>query len=378
MRSLDEAREVCERYHPGMCAALADISLGEREAAGGPILGVFRKFGGPGLLVPPEYGGQGADALSVTRVIRAIASYSPSLGTASTMHHFTVALLFALAKTAGRLTPAQLELMAEIAPANLLVASGWAEGKPDTNILIPAATARVAEGGYLVNGGKKPCSLSRSMDLLTASVAVPVNGKPALAMLFIPAKSAGITVHKFWQSNVLAGAESDEVRLTDVFVPAELAVFSEPDAPHQLDDLQTAGFEWFEMLTTAVYVGATSSLVEQALTRGRGSVTDRAQAAIQLESAVGLVEGAARAISDGLTGDAAVSAVLVARYAAQQALRSAADMAAELLGGIAFMQSPDIGYLMAAVRALAYHPPSRTSTAQALVDYFTGQPLRLS
>jgi isobutylamine N-monooxygenase len=378
MRSLDEAREVCERYHPGMCAALADISLCEREAVDGPILGVFRKFGGPGLLVPPEYGGQGADALSVTRVIRAIASYSPSLGAASTMHHFTVALLFALAKTAGRLTSAQLELMAEIAPANLLVASGWAEGKPDTNILIPAATARATEGGYLVNGGKKPCSLSRSMDLLTASVAVPVDGKPALAMLLIPADSPGITVHKFWLSNVLAGAESDEVRLTDVFVPAELAVFSEPDAPHRLDDLQTAGFEWFEMLTTAVYVGAASSLVEQALTRGRGSVTDRAQAAIQLESAVGLVEGAARAISDGLTGDAAVSAVLVARYAAQQALRSAADMAAELLGGIAFMQSPDIGYLMAAVRALAYHPPSRSSTAQALVDYFTGQPLRLS
>jgi alkylation response protein AidB-like acyl-CoA dehydrogenase len=349
MRSLDEAREVCDRYHPGMCSALADISLSEREAAGGPVLGVFRKFGGPGLLVPPEYGGAGADALSAVRVIRAMSSYSPSLGAASTMHNFTVAMLFALAKTAGRLTSAQLEL-----------------------------TARLTEGGYLVNGGKKPCSLSRSMDLLTASVAVQVEGTPTLAMLLIPADSPGITVQKFWLSNVLAGAESDEVRLTDVFVPAELAVRSEPDAPHRLDDLQTAGFEWFEMLTTAVYVGAASALVEQALTRGRGSVTDRAQAAIQLESAVGLVEGAARAISDGLTGDAAVSAVLVARYAAQQALRAASDMAAELLGGIAFMQSSDIGYLIAAVRLLAYHPPSRSSTAQALIDYFTGQPLRLS
>jgi isobutylamine N-monooxygenase len=378
MRSLDEARDVCERYHPGMCAALADISLCEREAAGGPVLGVFRKFGGPGLLVPPEYGGGGADALSAIRVIRAMSSYSPSLGAASTMHHFTVAMLFALAKTAGRLTSAQLELMAKIAPANLIVASGWAEGKPDTNILVPAATARVTEGGYLVNGGKKPCSLSRSMDLLTASVAVPVDATPTLAMLLIPADSPGITVHKFWQSNVLAGAESDEVRLTDVFVPAELVIPSVADTPHRLDDLQTAGFAWFEMLTTAIYVGAASALVEQALTRGRGSVTDRAQAAIQLESAAGLVEGAARAISDGLTGDAAVSAVLVARYASQQALRSAADMAAELLGGIAFMQSPDIGYLIAAVRPLAYHPPSRSSTAQALIDYFTGQPLRLS
>jgi alkylation response protein AidB-like acyl-CoA dehydrogenase len=378
MRSLDEAREVCERYHPGMCADLAGISLAEREEPGGPVLGMFRKYGGPGLVVPPEYGGAGADALSAVRIVRALSSYSPSLGAAITMHHYTVATLFALAKNAGRLNSAQLELLAEIAPGNLIVASGWAEGKPGANIVIPAVTARVTEGGYLVNGGKKPCSLSRSMDLLTVSAAVPVDGTPTLALLLIPADSPGITVHKFWLSNVLAGAESDEVRLTDVFVPAELVIRTEPDAPDRLDDLQASGFAWFEMLATSVYVGTTSALVEQALAGGRGSVTDRAQAAIQLESAAALVEGAAAAISDGLTGDAAVSAVLVARYAAQQALRAAADLAAELLGGIAFIRSPDIGYLVAAVRPLAYHPPSRSSMAQALIDYFTGQPLRLA
>lgn len=289
-----------------------------------------------------------------------------------------MATLFALARRAGRLTAAQLALLADIAPGNLLVASGWAEGSPGANIVIPAATARPVDGGYLVNGGKKPCSLARSMDVLTASAAVPVDGTPTLALLLIPANSPGVTVEKFWLSNVLAGAESDEVRLTDVFVPADLVIRSEPDAPDRLDDLQTIGFARFEMLATSVYVGATSALVEQALAKGRGSVTDRAQAAIQLESAVAMVEGVARSIDDGLAGDAAVSAVLVARYAAQQALREAADMAAELLGGIAFIRSPDIGYLIAAVRALAYHPPSRTAMAEALVDYLTGRPLRLT
>ncbi|MFG2000497.1 acyl-CoA dehydrogenase family protein [Spirillospora sp. NPDC048911] len=378
MRSLDEARDECERHHPGMCAALADISLEEREAPDGPVLGIFRKFGGPGLMVPAEYGGLGVDALSASRVVRAMSSYSPSLGAATTMHHYTVATLFSLAARAGRLTSAQLELLTEIAPANLLVASGWAEGKPGANIVIPAATARVTDGGYLVNGGKKPCSLARSMDVLTASAAVPVDGIPTLALLLIPAGSPGISVHRFWLSNVLAGAESHEVRLNDVFVPADMVIRTEPDDPDRLDDLQTTGFAWFEMLATSVYVGTASALVEQALTRGRGSVTDRAQAAIELESAVALVEGVARAIGGGLTGDAAVSAVLVARYASQRALRSAADLAAELLGGIAFIRSPDIAYLIAAVRPLAYHPPSRTAMAEALVDYLTGQPLRLS
>lgn len=378
MRSLDDARNVCERYHPGMCAALADIPLAEREAPGGPVIDIFRKFGGPGLMVPKEYGGMGVDALTAARVVRAMSSYSPSLGAATTMHHYTVATLFSLAERAGRLTATQLELLADVAPANLLLASGWAEGKPGANIVIPAATARATDGGYLVNGGKKPCSLARSMDVLTASAAVTVDGVPTLALLLIPASSPGVAVQKFWLSNVLAGAESDEITLTDVFVPTDMVIRSEPDAPDRLDDLQTTGFAWFEMLATSVYVGATSALVEQALANGRGSVTDRAQAAIQLESAVALVEGAARAIADGLTGDAAVSTVLVARYAAQQALRDAADLAAELLGGIAFIRSPDIGYLVAAVRPLAFHPPSRTAMAEALVDYFTGQPLRLT
>ena len=378
MRSLDEARNVCERYHPGMCAALAEIPLAEREARGGPVLGIFRTFGGPGLMVPTEYGGAGADALSAARIVRAMSSYSPSLGAATTMHHYTVATLFSLARTAGRLTPAQLDLLAKIGPGNFIVASGWAEGRPGANIVIPAVTARPADGGYLINGGKKPCSLARSMDLLTASAAVPVDGTPTLALLLIPATSPGITVHDFWLSNVLAGAESDEVRLTDVFVPADMVIHTEPDDPDRLDDLQTIGFAWFEMLATSVYVGAASALVEQALAGGRGSVTDRAEAAIELESAAALVEGVARGLRDGLTGDAAISAVLVARYAAQRALRTAADMASELLGGIAFMRSPDIGYLVAAVRPLAYHPPSRTAMAQPLIDYFTGQPLRLS
>jgi isobutylamine N-monooxygenase len=378
MRSLDEAREVCERYHPGMCAALAGIPLTEREAPGGPVIGIFRKFGGPALMVPPEYGGTGVGALTASRVVRAMSSYSPSLGAATTMHHYTIATLFALARTAGRLTPAQLDLLAKIASANLIVASGWAEGKPGANIVIPAVTARATEGGYLVNGGKKPCSLARSMDVLTASAAVPVNGTAELALLLIPASSPGVSVHTFWQSNVLAGAESDEVRLSDVFVPEELVIHAEPDGPGRLDDLQTSGFAWFEMLATSVYVGAASALVEQALAGGRGSVTDRAQAGIQLESAVALIEGTAAALDGGLSGDAAVSAVLVARYAIQSALREATDLAAELLGGIAFMRSPDIAYLIAAARPLAYHPPSRTAMAQALVDYFTGQPLRLS
>ena len=107
MRSLDVAREVSEQYHRGLVKALGEIPLLEREKPGSPVIDIFKTHGGPGLLVPTEYGGVGVNALEAARITRALSSYSPSLGAAVTMHHFTVAMLFALTGTSGRLTDAQ-------------------------------------------------------------------------------------------------------------------------------------------------------------------------------------------------------------------------------------------------------------------------------
>jgi alkylation response protein AidB-like acyl-CoA dehydrogenase len=376
---MDIARETCERHVPGLVKALTEIPLPERETPGSPVIGLFRQHGGPGLLVPARYQGNAIDMLDATRVTLAVGALSPSLAAASTMHHFTVAMLFALADNSGRLTDAQLALLGKVAPESLLLASGWAEGRTEQNILAPSVTATEAAGGYRVNGSKKPCSLSRSMDVLTASVALPdAAGKPSLAVLLVPADVPGVSVHPFWGNPVLAAAESDEVRLEDVFVPDDLVIRTTQSDPDRLDDLQTAGFVWFELLITAGYLGAAGALVELVLARAKGSVTDRAALGTGLEAAVTQVEGTARALRDGLSGDDAVAAVLITRFAVQEAVQRLAGSAVELLGGMAFISSPDVAYLASAVRPLAFHPPSRTSTAQPLVDYFAGGPLVLS
>lgn len=111
---------------------------------------------------------------------------------------------------------------------------------------------------------------------------------------------------------------------------------------------------------------------------GRGNEHARAELGVLLQAAVDLQEGAARAVADGVDGDEAVAAVLVARYATQDLLAAAVDAATELLGGMAFVGSPDVAYMASAVRALAFHPPSRASLATELTEYFEGKPLRLS
>jgi alkylation response protein AidB-like acyl-CoA dehydrogenase len=329
--------------------------------------------------VPTRHGGLGASALEAVRVTRAIGAASPSLSICATMHNFTAAMLFGLTERVGAPTAEQVAMLSRIAPDSMLLASGWAEGRTEQNILAPTVVATRTEGGFLVNGAKKPCTMSASMSLLTASAFLPDdNGNQQLVILLVPADSEGVSVHPFWSTDILAGAQSDEVRLKDVFVPDRLVIRATPEDPGRLDELQTAAFVWFELLATSAYVGVASELTERVLAARRGSINDRAAMATQLEAAVALTEGTARAVDGGLTGDEGVAAVLVTRFAAQKALAAATDLAVELLGGIAFIGSAEIAYLSSAVRPLAFHPPSRTSTAEALVDYFAGGPLLLS
>jgi hypothetical protein len=51
--------------------------------------------------------------------------------------------------------------------------------------------------------------------------------------------------------------------------------------------------------------------------------------------------------------------------------------AAATLGGMAFIESPEIAYLLSATRALAFHPPSRATAAGPIARYLAGGPLTL-
>ncbi|GGU30664.1 acyl-CoA dehydrogenase family protein [Streptomyces coeruleorubidus] len=379
MRSLDLARSVCERFHPGLLKELDQIPYTDRERPGSPVIDLFRIHGGVGLLIPEEYGGHGADALDALRVQLALGAVSPSLVAAVSMHHFTVAMLYSLAVKAGRLTDEQTALLRRIVPDQQVMASGWAEGRTAQNILKPAVTARPVRDGFLLTGAKKPCSLSRSMSLLTASVAIHGDdGEPELALALVPADAPGLTVHPYWGNDLLAGAESDEVRLEDVFVPAGMVVRAGADDPHRLDDLQSAGFVWFEMLISAGYAGGALALVEQVLERERGSVAERASLAVDMEAAVALLEGVARATGPEPGDEESVARVLVARYAVQNALPDIASRALELLGGLDFISGSGPAQAAAALRALAFHPPSRAAAAEPLLRWFDGGELVLA
>ncbi|RDG35521.1 acyl-CoA dehydrogenase [Streptomyces corynorhini] len=375
MRYLHTERTTLETLMPGLDAALAEHPLTELERAPSPAIAHFRAAGGPALLVPVRDGGSGATPLQAVRAQRAVGARCPSLAVATTMHHFSVA---GLVRAAQDGTGMETPLLETIATGRLLLASGFAEGNTGQNILRPHITARPVDGRMVLNGRKAPCSLSRSMDLLTASVAVTDGkGAPRLAIALIPAGTPGLEIRPFWRTPVLAGAESDEVVLTDVALDPDMVVVTEVTADAVPDAVNIAGFLWFELLLTAGYLGIVSALVERVLDHRDGPGEDPAPYLVDTDAAMLAVEAVARAMDTEEWTDTLLVHALAARYAAQDAIARTAHACLTALGGMAFIGSPDCGYLASAASALTHHPPARRRMARPLRDYLDGRPLRI-
>ncbi len=366
-------RTTLARLLPGLDESLARIPLMEMERPGNPALVLFREAGGPGLVVPTDHGGLGATPLDAVRVQRAIGSRSPSLAVATTMHHFSLATLVEMA-AAPNGSGTEWLVLEGVARQKLYVASGFAEGRTGTGIFTSQFTVRRTADGLILSGSKKPCSLSASMDLLTASVLLP-DDTQSLAVVLVPAATPGISRRPFWGSSVLAGAESDEVVLDEVIVPANLLTYW--GQPGQLDVVQQRSFLWFELLIAASYLGIASALVERVLVAGRGTPIERVALSIETEGAMAALESVAREMTANESGQDLLAKALLVRFAVQQAIERVTAHAAELLGGMAFVSSPDVACLLASARALAFHPPSRLSAAAGLDAYLSGEALRV-
>jgi alkylation response protein AidB-like acyl-CoA dehydrogenase len=373
MGFLSRERATLDALLPGLDDELKIIPLLDMERPGNPSIPVFRRLGGPGLLIPVRFGGRGASPLQAVRAQRAIGCRAPSLAVATTMHHFTIASLIEINPD----DPGdEAELLESVARGNLYIGSGFAEGRPGGSIQTSALRVTPGSPGSVVlNGSKKPCSLSLSMDLFTVSTP-PLPGMDAgLAAAIIPADTPGIERRPFWQSPILAGAESDEVFLRDVVIAEDQ--FLPLGGSGRINAVQDRGFLWFELLIAAAYLGIASALAERVLSSVRGGAGERVRLATEIEGAMAALEGIARGMEAGERGNDELGRMLLVRYAAQAAIERATSLALELLGGSAFIGSGDVAYLLAAARGLCLHPPSRPATAARLDAYLGGSPLAI-
>jgi alkylation response protein AidB-like acyl-CoA dehydrogenase len=365
-------RALLDRYLPGLDGKLAASVLADLERPASPAIGWFRECGGPGLFVPTDFGGHEVSLADGVRLQRALGSRSPSLAVAVTMHHFSIATLIEWDRQGAGLE----WLLAEaVARRSLLVASGVAESSAGSGVLSPQMAGRRTDRGILVTGSKKPCSLSRSMDLLFATVRLEDADPPRCALAVVAADSPGITRHPFWGTDVLAGAESDEVRLTDVFVPARLV--ADVGAVGETTDALRGAFVWFEVLMSAAYLGIAAGLLERVAAADRVAPATVAELVVDVEGATLALQSVAARVDEGSAHDH-LGPALAARFLTQDAIVRVTARALEALGGGAFIRQPELAYLNSAARCLAFHPPARHAAAGPLHAYARGEPVMLS
>jgi hypothetical protein len=182
-----------------------------------------------------------------------------------------------------------------------------------------------------------------------------------------------MSVDPFWGNNILSAAETCSVNFNRVSVDPKL--FSYSDAPNSLDRTQTRGLIWFQLLISASYLGVASALVERVIKSGRVGRSYLAQLGIELEGAMSALAGMGLILESGTFTSAALAQVLFGRYSIQQAIDRATALAFELGGGRDFARSGEASYLVAAARGLNFHPPSRSTMAEALGAQLEGEDL---
>jgi alkylation response protein AidB-like acyl-CoA dehydrogenase len=368
---LSAERAVLDRVLPGFDKWLAGLGMSGAEDPANEVIEEFRKAGGGNAMIPNSFGGGGLSCLEGALFLRALGSRAPALAVASTMHHYKVAWL------AEVLESDQNGIVKRIVSERYLVASCGAEGRSGKQLFAPGIEVSPAEGGLRISGTKRPCSLVKSMGMLTLLAPGP-HGSPyagELLIVMIPATTPGLTWEPLWGNRVLRAAQTDAVILEDVYVPDHMVVsMGDPDkSASKLNSLMLR----FLPLITAAYLGIASGQVERLFIEKRGAASDRLAAFGALEVASAAVETIAREVDSGRHDEALLGRMLLVRYAAQRAIAEATDRALELFGGMSFASGGQEVDLLASSRALAFHPPAENAMRERMDAWLGGEGLAL-
>jgi alkylation response protein AidB-like acyl-CoA dehydrogenase len=366
---VERAELVIERHMPGVARSLREHNLAELESEQNPGIEIFRRYGGSRLVIPAAYGGLEASPGDVVQVQFMLGRLAPSTAVAVTMHQFTAGTFRELLHEASGMEWLAVEA---VATQSLLVASAFAEGDPNGRVLEPSMTL-VADGpGYRLTGVKRPCSLTASMDMITVSVRLPAPSEQ-FAVALIGRETDGLTVEPFWENSILAGTETGAVKFDNVSVPRSALSYVGTSA--DFDRTQARGYTWFELCISSAYLGIASILVDMAWARADDA--SKVEMASELEAGLAMLGEVARRLDDDLPGEDLLAHALLVRFSVERAIQRVTDRAFEGLGVNVISSDPVSTGLLAACRALAFHPPSRRRCLGGMAAYLSGEPLRL-
>lgn len=305
------------------------------------------------LAVPVELGGRGATIRQTAMVMHELARHCGSTALAMSMHQHSTAFV---AWRYRHGDPGAEYVLRCIADDDLVIVS---TGGAD--FTRPRGQATHVEGGVRVSGRKVFASQSVAGTMMSALFPVEVDGDRRVISVTIPMDQPGVTIHDNWDTLGMRGTASNDVTITDVFVPHELVG---PERPYGVIDppLQLIG-SFAVPIISAVYLGVAESAYAAAIGAAAGRSGDPlvqrsvGLMATRLQVATWALAGAIEAVGDDPQPSmAAFAAVLAAKREVAVAGLEVCDLAMEVAGGAAFFKGSTIERAYRDVRAAKFHP----------------------
>jgi alkylation response protein AidB-like acyl-CoA dehydrogenase len=309
----------------------------------------LRSSGLLALAVPVELGGSGATIGEIAQVQRELAKHCASTALASAMHQHVVR--FTTWRYRRGLPGAEATLRRIADEGIVLVSTGGADF---TN---PRGTATKVDGGYRVSGRKIFASQSVAGTVLSTMFAYddPDQGLRVLNMA-VPVASEGVEVQQNWDALGMRGTASNDIILTDVFVPDERVLANRPHG--EVDGALQVIVSIAMPIISGVYLGVAEAAYEAARAQPKaGTERELGLMRHRLQVASWALDGAIAAVGDDPDPSLdRVDAVMIAKREIALAGIEVCDLAMDVAGGPAYFKGSVIERCYRDIRAAKFHP----------------------
>lgn len=310
--------------------------------------------------VPVELGGDGATIREITALQRELGHFCGSTALASAMHQHVTS--FTAWRYRRGMPGAEATLRRVADEGIILVSTGGGD------FTHPSGEAVQVEGGYRVTGRKRFASQSSAGDVMSTMFTFddPERGRRVLNMA-VPMGAEGVTVGENWNTLGMRGTASDDVTVTDVFIPQERVLADRPygvvDPPLQV--IASIGFS----IVSGAYLGVAEAAYREALALAdekAGDPTVQREIGLmrhRLDVASWALEGALATIGDDPTPSyEGFLAVMTAKAEIARAGVEVCDLAMQVVGGRAYFKGSVIERSYRDIRAAAFHPLTQEET----------------
>jgi acyl-CoA dehydrogenase len=343
----------------------------------------FARQGWLSLMVPPEYGGEGAGLGTMCAVLEEVAACGGGINACSSVHLTVISLSAIVRHASTELLHAYLPRVAE---GDLIISFGVTEPTSGTDTTRITSRAKRQENSYLVNAMKTWNSGAQEAAMVLLLVRTspydPQHRTAGLSLLLVDLDSPHVTINPIAKIGRNA-VDSNDLFIDDLDVPLDRLVGEEGRGfQHLLDGLnaeriilaaEAVGVGRWAVQQAAAYAGA-RIVFDRPIGQNQAVQHPLATSYVELAAAAALIRDAAAAYDAGVTPAECGGLANMAKYAATEAAFRATDNAMQTFGGYSFAREYHIGRHWIESRLQRIAPVNNQMILNFVAEHMLGLP----